>query len=81
MRPAVAVSRFGFVVGGDIRVANLEAIVADASEAVALLRARSGRRRWSVNEEILTLIIVKVGHKHLERIGQVSVRARLARKD
>lgn len=41
--------------------------------AVTPLRARAGRRRRRVQEEVLASIVVKVGHKHLQRIGHFDI--------
>ena len=54
-------------------VRHLKAVVAKPPETVATLRARAGRRRRRVQEQVLTSIVVKVGHDDLERIGHLDI--------
>ena len=54
---------------------HLEAVVAKPPEAVATLRTRPSRRRRRVQEEVLASIVVKVGHKDLERVCNLAVGA------
>lgn len=82
MRAAVAERRLGFVVVCDVGVSNLEGVVAKATLLVAAHRARSGRRRRGVEEEVHAPVVVKVGDKDLLRVCELDARvvARVTRE-
>ena len=58
---------------------DLEAVVAEAAQGVAALRARAGRAR-GVQEEVHAPVAIKVGHKDLLHVGQLAPAARVARE-
>ena len=74
MGSAVAVGRLGLVVGRDVGVADLEGVKAEAALLMTAHRARAGRSRWSVEEEVVVPVVVKVGDENLPRIGELDAR-------
>lgn len=78
--PAVAVGGLGLVISGCICVPDLEIVPAKASEAVAPLRARAGRGRGRVQEEVHAVVAVEIGDDDLPRVGEIGVRLGVARE-
>ena len=73
-RAAVAERRLGLGVAFDICVPNLEGVVAESPELVAAHRARAGRGRGGVEEEVHAPVVVKVGEEQLLRVGELDAR-------
>ena len=82
MGSAVAERRFGLGVALDVVVRDFKGVVAESPELVAAHRARAGRGRGGVEEEVHAPVVVKVGEEELLRVGELDARvaARVARE-
>jgi len=63
-----------------VGVPDLKVVPAKAAEAVAPLRARAGRGRGRVQEEVHAFVAVEIGDDDLPHIGEIGVRLGVARE-
>jgi hypothetical protein len=69
VRSAKAIRWLGLVVVGHVCVKHLKGVIAKPTLAVAPLRARTGRGRGRVQEEVHLVVLVKVRNKDLLHVG------------